>query len=800
MKKTILQILLTVLVSAGTLFGLIESGYPIKRIRAKQVELLDESGKVIINMSCGDRSNGQIVCYRGGQPEVKLGETLNGGSALTIYRDGDMKVALGSSAEREGAVSLLRNGHKKVCLSVSGDQGGSVDIHNGEKRIATLCADANGAGRVCTFNKDGQQKTYCGSDATGRTVMAVTSGDKTLASMAADGSDAGRLSTYKDGKLATSAGVGTSGEPFVATMSDAGPLVSLGVDDFGSGTLTTYNSGRPHVALKSTPGGRGCVTTFCDGKMAVYLGTTMAGGGGIKIYNSTEQESLLMGSMDKAPGFVTSVLNGINMVHIGGGENSGVIDVYSGGKKILLLSSDTEGGSGIITVSNQNGNKIMYLGTSTYDDGVLKVFNKDGDSLVELSSKGSKNQNMSIGTIKTFVTQEANGAKDNKVATYISASDNAAGSVFTYYNGKILTAMASGSRDRSMGLLEVYADGKSIGMLGGSEGVISKRKAGLLTLKQDNGNCAAQLGCQHEFGFLMLNDMHYKNPERMFLMTGDVSKREGAVFQMHHRGQYALSLKTGTGGASALSFEDRNGVHSRIEKGADGSSSMHMRNSKGEIIKLDIEHINAINNEQADSAHSAFSTKQTASWINQCNAYKKPYAISADDIPKIKEVFPDCITMTELAHLRNIPNIEMLGFPGAGLTDEMAPSVCMNMSVKWLVLSRNHVTDIWGKHLINMPNLTNLSIDDTAMTGAVFNDLKQLKKLTHLNVRNVRISIDEAKTLLDFPTLEVLWFGEGQIPNELLEELKHKNPKIQLFPMANLPENTILDPVSWQVR
>ena len=163
MKKTIFQILLTVLVSAGTLFGLIESGYPIKRIRAKQVELLDESGKVIISMSCGDSSNGQIVCYRGGQPEVKLGETLNGGSALTIYRDGDMKVSLGSSPESEGEMSLLSNGQRKVYLSVSGDQG---------------------------------------------VVVAVTSGDVTFVCMDADGNGNGRLSTYKDGKLAIRAGVG----------------------------------------------------------------------------------------------------------------------------------------------------------------------------------------------------------------------------------------------------------------------------------------------------------------------------------------------------------------------------------------------------------------------------------------------------------------------------------------------------------------------------------------------------------------------------------------------------------------
>ena len=130
-------------------------------IQAKKFEVVNDSGKVIVEMSNlqgGGVDNGQLVTRTStGGTLVKLIAGPGGGAVETRNGKGQILVELGVTTDGQGHVETQNGkGQRLVALSATTDGEGLVKTQNGKgQTLVRLTATTGGEGVVVTKNGNG---------------------------------------------------------------------------------------------------------------------------------------------------------------------------------------------------------------------------------------------------------------------------------------------------------------------------------------------------------------------------------------------------------------------------------------------------------------------------------------------------------------------------------------------------------------------------------------------------------------------------------------------------------------------
>ena len=146
----------------------------------------------------------------------------------------------------------------------------------------------------------------------------------------------------------------------IAVMNDADEfVVGLGATDAGNGAVRTHSAqGKDLVKLGSTVGGNGAVTTYQpNGKELVELTATVNGNGMV----------------------TTSAPSGQVLVALGSSDSDGVVTTYApNGQKLVELTATTDDTGGLLRVFNKTGEEVVQLHADEYGNGMVGAYNRKG--------------------------------------------------------------------------------------------------------------------------------------------------------------------------------------------------------------------------------------------------------------------------------------------------------------------------------------------------------------------------------------------------------------------------------------
>ncbi len=149
-----------------------------------------------------------------------------------------------------------------------------------------------------------------------------------------------------------------------------GETVIIGVgDEMFGGSLLTFMNGE----ISSSIGAGQIQAWNKDGKNSATLGTQDSGNGFIKLYNSEEENILHISNNDSASFMI------MGKIGISTSEKGGMINIWGkeGGPLVSITANE---GIGTFVTRNKFSEETVYIGTNKYDEGMIGLYDKYGDT------------------------------------------------------------------------------------------------------------------------------------------------------------------------------------------------------------------------------------------------------------------------------------------------------------------------------------------------------------------------------------------------------------------------------------
>jgi hypothetical protein len=146
--------------------------------------------------------------------------------------------------------------------------------------------------------------------------------------------------------------------------------IYMSLKKFGAaGKFDMYNSeGTALVSLSESDGGSGTIIGRDEKGQRIYRLINVNGGGGsLSVFNAKEEVAAELTVTDRHTGYLE-----INQ---------------PGGSNMFAFTYGSSSGSGVFSIFNKLNKRIAVVGSDASSNGVINVYNKDGEGLNVLSSK-----------------------------------------------------------------------------------------------------------------------------------------------------------------------------------------------------------------------------------------------------------------------------------------------------------------------------------------------------------------------------------------------------------------------------
>jgi hypothetical protein len=162
--------------------------------------------------------------------------------------------------------------------------------------------------------------------------------------------------------------------------------------------------------------------------------------------------------------------------------------------------------------------------------------------------------------------------------------------------------------------------------------------------------------------------------------------------------------------------------------------------------------------------------------LQALGAFVRPEEWSGPRVVRFPADRPNRLTDADLVHLTALPDLEDLSLENTQVTDTGLALVGRLGGLKRLDLSRTRVTDAGLAPLQGLASLESLSLNETSLKGPGLAQLKTLKRLEDISLVHSRVTdvglAEGLAGLGEGKSIRMLWLGETQVGDEGLARLK----------------------------
>ena len=332
-------------------------------IQAERFEVVDNEGRVVLVASAGE-AGGQLDLWgANGQNVLRLWSNEHGGD-LAMWNNQGKNVFAAFAGTDGGEMALWNSDGQRVYRAQANEHGGRIDLLDARHQVPVFtAASRENGGAIIVANTAGVDLFEASAtEIGGRTVLANQAGQVVIRQLATQQGSGLLEVNDQTGRRRFAAGPSADGSVVRLYGSAAEPVVTGGASiEHAGGFLHVQNHKGVSVFT---------VAAEADGGGRLDLANEL--GGAVFSVDAIQDSGAVLAMMDSA---------GVKLFLVGTTPAGGLLNLMNPkGHVVVAAGASLDTLAGALTLRNRRGRQIVEAGAAENDDGLISVWDADGDA------------------------------------------------------------------------------------------------------------------------------------------------------------------------------------------------------------------------------------------------------------------------------------------------------------------------------------------------------------------------------------------------------------------------------------